>query len=75
MLIVLVKWILKLLCMLIDFLGPSLLLLSPKDPPFHILGLHDKDAVGGDDDVVDLGSPLLRGQGDILDEVIGCVVE
>lgn len=61
--------------MSINLLGPLALFGIAKDPAFHVLGFHHKHAITGDDNVVDLGRAVFRGQGDVLDEVITGFIE
>lgn len=41
------------------------------DPAFPVFGFQDKDAEGGQDDVVYLGGAVVRGQGDIVHGAVG----
>jgi len=75
MFVVLVKRVLKPLGVTIDLLGPLALFGIAKDPAFHVLGFHHEHAELGDDDVVDLGSAVFRGQGDVLDQVVAVFIE
>ena len=67
--------VLKFLRVLEDLLCPIPLFGVSEDPAFHVLGFHHKDPVLRNDDVVDLGSAVFRGQGDVLDQVIAGFIE
>lgn len=67
--------VLKFLRALEDLLRPIPLFGVTEDPALHILRFHHKHAVPGDDDVVDLGGALFRGQGDVLDKVVAVFIE
>ncbi len=56
--------------MLEYFLGPLALFGAAEDPAFHVLGFHHEHPIRGDDDVVDLGGAVFRGQGDVLDQMV-----
>lgn len=45
------------------------------DPAFPVFGFQDKDAEGGQDDVVYLGGAVVRGQGDIVHGAVGLLGE
>ncbi len=75
MFVVLVKRVLKLLGVTIDLLGPLTLFGIAKDPAFHVLGFHHEHAISGDDDVIDLGGAVFRGQGDVFDQVVAVFIE
>ena len=74
---VLVQWVLETTFLPVDLLGPLGLTLVAKDPAFVVLGFDDKDAVAGNDHVVDLGAPLAVGawQVEIVVDLIGGWVE
>ena len=67
--------VLEFLGVTIDLLGPLALFGVAKDPAFHVLGFHHEHAISGDDDVVDLGGAVFRGQGDVLDQVVAGFIE
>ena len=67
--------VLKFLRIFEDLLRPIPLSGVTEDPPLHILGFQHKNAVPGNDDVVDLSGAVFRGQGDVLDEVIAGFIE
>lgn len=75
MFVVLVQRVLKFLRVLEDLLRPIPLFGVAENPALHVLGFHHKNAVPGDDDVVDLGGAVFRGQGDVLNEVIAGFIE
>lgn len=56
--VVLMEWILEAIFRSVDLLGPLALFLGAEDPAFVVFGLDDKDAEGGDDDVIELGGAL-----------------
>lgn len=61
--------------MSIDLLSPLALFCIAKDPAFHVLSLHHKYAVPANNDVVDLGGAVFRGQGDVFDQVVTGFIE
>ena len=75
MFVVLVQRVLKFLRRLEDLLRPIPLFGVAEDPALHVLGFHHKDPVLRNDDVVDLGGAVFRGQGDVLDQVVAGFVE
>ena len=75
MFVVLVQRVLKFLRVLEDLLCPIPLFGVTEDPALHVLGFHHKDPVPRNDDVVNLGSAVFRGQGNVLDEVVPGFIE
>ncbi len=73
--VVLVQRVLKFLRVLEDLLRPIPLFGVTEDPAFHVLGFHHKDPVLRNDDVVDLGSAVFGGQGDVFDQVVAGFIE
>lgn len=57
------------------FLYPILMIRLAEDPNLRALSFNHKHAVPGEDNVVDLGGAVFRGQGDVLDQVVVVFVE
>lgn len=57
------------------FLIPEPVNGAVKYPPFHVLGFHHEHAVLGNNDLVDLGRAVFRGQGDVLHQMVTVFVE
>ena len=55
---VLVQRVLEPLLSSVDLLGPLALFFTAEDPSTVVLRFHDKDAVGRNDNVIELGSPV-----------------
>lgn len=57
--------VLEFVFVFVYLLGPLALVFSAKDPVGVVFGFYDEDAVGGDDEVVDLGGAGAIGSGEV----------
>tara|TARA_R110001583_G_scaffold178163_1_gene333959 strand:+ start:4180 stop:4419 length:240 start_codon:yes stop_codon:yes gene_type:complete len=51
------------------------LLFTTENPSLNFISFHHKHPVPRSDDVVGLGGPVFRGQGNVLDEMIAGIIE
>lgn len=58
-----------------EALRPLRLALTAKDPAAHILGFQDEDAIGREEDVIDLRGAVGRVQGDVMQAAVGALIE
>lgn len=68
--VILVKGVHEFGFFLVDDLGPLSLEFVSVDPSLHVFGLDDKDAIPGHDNMVDLGCPVMSGNGHILEDMV-----
>ena len=69
MFVVLVKRVLEFLGVLEDLVSPVPWPNVTKDTASHVLSFHYKHAISGDDSLINLSGSVLRGHGDVLDEI------
>ncbi|MOA01889.1 hypothetical protein D3C78_1213150 [compost metagenome] len=51
---------------LVDLLRPLRLMLVAENPTLHVLGFQHEDAVEGHEHMIELGTAIARGQGDVV---------
>ena len=73
--IVLVQRVLKTELLAVERLRPLRLLLVAENPAFHVLRLDHEDAVTRDDDVVNLGRAVGRGDRDVVEVAVHVAIE
>jgi len=74
-LVVLPQWVLEFERAFVELLRPLWLLLAAKDPAAHVLGFQHEDAVGREEDMVDLGGAVGCVQGDVVQAAVGLLVQ
>ncbi|MCY1216259.1 hypothetical protein D9M72_281310 [compost metagenome] len=60
---------------LVELLRPLCLLFAAEDPAADVLRFHHEDAVGREENVVDLRSAVRRVQGDVVQAAVGLLVQ
>lgn len=74
-LVVLAQRVLELEGAFVEFLRPLRLFLAAEDPAAHVLRFQHEDAVGREEDVVDLGGAVRRIQGDVVQAAVGLLIQ
>ncbi|MNI88148.1 hypothetical protein D3C73_1454140 [compost metagenome] len=75
MFVVLPQWVLECECLFIQLLCPLRLPFVTEYPATFILGLHNEDAVGRQEYMVNLGGAIDRIQRDVVRATVGMLVQ
>lgn len=73
--VVLPQWVLEFEGAFVELLRPLRLLLGAEDPAAHVLRFQHEDAVGREEDVVDLCGAVRRVQGDVVQAAVGALIQ